>query len=378
MSGHAWMLPVALALATAISGCAKQEPAPPVVRPVVLAPVSIGGDRALGVFAGEVKPRNEAELAFRIGGKIVERRAEVGDSVKRGQVLARLDPADLALQAQSAEAALAAAQTEQAFAQAELERYRNLRDKSFVSASALDQKASAASAAASRLDQARAALAVTRNQAGYATLVANENGVITAIHAESGQVVAAGQAVMRLARTEEREVVIAVPENRIDEIRQAQRVDVALVSQREHRYTGHVREIAPAVDPVTRTFAVRVAVPEAGDALGWGMSANVIVHGKGDGSSALVPSTAIYHDAQGKPAVWVFDPQSSKVGLRPVELGMFREDGVLVARGLTDGEWVVAAGVNKLEPGQQVRPYEQPGAATPSGERVPPKAVAIR
>ena len=352
-------------LAVVVAGCAREKSDPPPVRPVVLAPVTLGSNGGLAVFAGEVKPRHEAELGFRIGGKLIERRADVGATVKSGQVLARLDPSDVALQAQSAQAAVAAARSEHVFAQAELSRYQNLRRQNFVSASALEQKESAAHAARARFDQAEATLKVTRNQAGYATLVAPHDGVIIAIVAEAGQVLSAGQPVMRLARTDEREVAIAVPEGRIGEVRSAQALAVMLLAQRDRRYPARVREVAPAVDPVTRTFAVRVSVPQADEALAFGMSANVVVVGSEGGRSALVPLGAIYHGADGTPAVWVFDVAAGRVSLRGVELGPIREDGVVITRGLTDGEWVVAAGVNKLEEGQQVQPYEQPGKAAP-------------
>jgi membrane fusion protein, multidrug efflux system len=349
----------------ALAACSSKESPPEVVRPVQLAQVSVGGVADLAVFAGEVKPRHEADLGFRIPGKIVERRVDVGAGVRRGQPLARLDPADVALQAQSAEAALAAAKTEDAYAKAELERYEDLFRQKFVSASALDQKRTAATAAASRLQQAQASLQVNRNQAGYATLVASDDGVITWLSAEVGQVVAAGQAVMKLARTDEREVAISVPENRLDDLKRAQRLDVIVVASPDKRYAAKVREISPSVDPITRTFAVRVSILDTDAALPWGTTANVVAVAAAQGASALVPLTSIYHQPDGKPAVWAYDPNSQVVSLRAVELGAYREDGVLVD-GLANGQWIVAAGVNKLQPGQKVRPYEQPGKAAPA------------
>ncbi len=351
--------------ALALAGCAKKEAPPEVVRPVQLAPVVIGAMAETAVFAGEVKPRHEADLAFRIGGKIVERRVDVGATVKKGQVLARLDPADVALQAQAAEAAVAAARTESDFARAELERYQNLFRQKFVSESALDQKQNAMRAADARLQQAQANLAVNRNQTGYATLVAPDDGVVTSVTAEAGQVVASAQPVMKLARTDEREVAIAVPENRIGEVKGAQRINVMLLANSQRLFTGRVREISPAVDPVTRTFAVRVAVPDADASLSWGMTANVAAFATGAGQNALVPLTSIYHEPDGKPAVWVYDAGAQKVNLRGVELGPYREDGVVITRGLNHGEWIVAAGVNKLQPGQTVKPYEAPGKPAP-------------
>lgn len=352
------------AVLLAASGCSKPEAPPPVIRPVQLAPVVVGASEDAAVFAGEVKPRHETDLAFRIGGKIVERRVDVGTAVKKGQALARLDPADVALQAQASEAAVAAARTESDFARAELQRYQDLYRQKFVSESALDAKRNLMQSALARLQQAQANLAVHRNQAEYATLVAPDDGVVTSVAAEAGQVVAAAQPVMKLARTDEREVAIAVPESRIDELKRAQRINVVLLANPRRPFDGRVREISPAVDPVTRTFSVRVAVPEADASFGWGMTANVLAAGAG-ARNALVPLTAIYHQPDGRPAVWVYDPAQRNVNLRTVELGPYREDGAIVTRGLAHGEWIVAAGVNKLQQGQAVKPYEAPGKAAP-------------
>jgi RND family efflux transporter MFP subunit len=352
------------AASLARAACAREAPPAAVVRPVLLAPVVVGHTADMAVFSGEVKPRHEADLGFRIPGKIVERRVDVGTAVKRGQPLARLDPADTSLQAQAAQAAVAAAQTEHALAQAELRRYEDLFRQRFVSASALDQKQAAMKAAAARLAQAQANLQVSRNQAGYTTLIAPDDGVVTALNAELGQVVVAGQPVMKLAHTDEREVAIAVPEGRIDELKQAQHLAVVLAADPARRYAGRVREISPSVDPVTRTFAVRIAVPQADAALAFGMTANVVAQAPGEGDSALVPLASIYHQPDGKPAVWLYDPGTQQVSLRGVALVAYREDGALV-RGLADGKWIVAAGVNKLQPGQVVRPYEQPGRPAP-------------
>ena len=357
----------------AFAGCARHEPPPPVPPPVQLFRVALGGLTTAAVFAGEVKPRHEADLAFRIGGKIVTRSVEAGTRVRGGQALARLDPADVGLQAEAGKAAVAAAEAEHTFAKSEFDRYQNLHREQFVSASALEQKRNLYNAAVARLDQARAQLAVTQNQAAYATLVAPFDGVVTAVAAEVGQVVAAGQTIAKLAREDEREVAISVPENRVGELARAKRLGVFLWANPAKVYAARVREIAPAVDAVTRTFAVRVSILDADPAVQWGMTANVGLSGDTGAAAALLPLPALYRKGS-EPAVWVYDTQARSVSLRPVTVGQYREDGIVVTAGLADGEWIVAAGVNKLTPGQRVRPYEGGGGAVPLP---PPSAPGV-
>lgn len=364
------------ALATlALAACSKQEPPPEPIRPVKLAKVELGRAVDATVFAGEVKPRHESDLGFRIGGKLVSRSVDVGARVRRGQPLAGLDPTDVSLQAEASNAAVAAAKTEADYARAEFERYQDLHRQGFVSASALDQKRNAMDASRARHEQARAQQDVARNQAGYATLVADTDGVVTAVLAEAGQVVASGQPVLRLAREDEREVAIAVPENRLAELKSAKAPVVVLWARRDKAYAARLREIAPAVDAATRTFAVRMTIVDADADVRWGMTANVLIAGSGPSpTAALVPSAAIHHDASGKPAVWIYDPATRTVSLRTVTLGGYREDGTIVGEGLADGEWIVAAGAQKLRPGQVVRPWE--GVAPAGTPATPPPAPA--
>ena len=351
-------------VALVLAACGPKDKPVEVVRPVQLAKVKLGGASSTAVFAGEVKPRYEADLSFRIGGKLVSRFVDVGARVRKGQALARIDPADVGLQAEAAKAQVAATETEWKFAQAEYDRYQSLLKEKFISASALD-------ANRAKYEQAKANVAVAQNQASYATLVASDDGVITAVNADAGQVVTAGQAVFRLARAEEREVAISVPENRIGELTGARQLVVALWANPQKLYPARVREVSPSVDAVTRTFSVRVAIANPDPSVQWGMTANVGVVGDGAPNAAVLPSPSIYqHD--GKPAVWRFDPVSKQVSLVPVTIGQYREDGVVVTSGVRDGDWIVAAGVHKLLPGQVVRPYESgatgavPAAAAPA------------
>lgn len=373
---------VALGLAAMVLfGCGAGEKPAEVVRPVQLTQVTLGNAGDTAVFAGEVRPRHEADLGFRIGGKIVSRGVDMGARVKKGQALAQLDPADVGLQVEAARAQVAAIETEYRFAQSEYERSQNLYREKFISASALDGKRNTLDANRAKYEQAKANLAVAQNQASYATLVANEDGVITAVNAEPGQVVTPGQAVVRIAREEEREVAISVPENRIGELKAAQQLVVVLWANAGRTYAARVREVSPAVDPTTRTFAVRVSIIDADPSVQWGMTANVGLLAAGNAAAALLPLTSIYQK-DGKPAVWRYDTATHQVNLVPVAIGQYREDGVLVTAGVAPGDWIVAAGVHKLIPGQMVRPYDAgPSSAVvpgPPAASEPVPAVASR
>lgn len=357
---------ITLVGAFVITACSSGEEAAETIRPVQLTQVNIGNILSASVFAGEVRPRYEIDLAFRISGKIIKRKVDVGALVKRGDVLAKLDSADVDLQSEAARADVEAATADFAFASAEYDRYQELFKQKTIGASTLDIKRTDRDIAKLKVDQAKAVLAVKQNQGEYAVLTAPEDGVITDLFAEAGQVVNQGQAVMRLARQVEPEVAITVPESRLDEFRSAPTLIVELLANHNKHYPARVREIAPAADPVTRTFAVRVSVLEPDATLQWGMTANVAVRGDDSSNAAILPLTSIYHATDGAPAVWVYDPIGHAVSLRKVSLGAYREDGVLVDDGLKQGEWVVSAGVHKLQPGQVVRPYESaaPAAAT--------------
>lgn len=344
-----------LTLLLILSGCTKEVAPPPAVRPVlstIAQPVALSG--AAAAYAGEVRARYENDLAFRIGGKVVARLVEVGTTVKRGQVLARLDPQDVRLQADSAQAQLASAEADLTWARAELDRYRALREKSFVSAAVLDQKQQAFDAAQARSRQMRAQLAVSQNQSGYAILVAESDGVVTAVNIESGQVVSAGQSVMRIARPSEKEVLISVPERRLEELRQAGTLAVVLWSDPGKRYPGKLRELAPNADAATRTFSAKITINQPDDAVKLGMTANVLLGNDERNPRIVVPLSAL-GDRDGKPVVWVIDPQSLQVSPQPVQVGAYREDGAVLESGLNGGERIVIAGVHKLLPGQQVR-----------------------
>lgn len=306
-------------------------------RLVTVKKVSLGDTPAERRYSGEVRARYESTVGFRVGGKMTERLVDAGARVRPGQPLARLDPTDARLSASQAEA-------NAALAAADLKRSQELRDKNFVSQAALDARISAARAAEAQAE-------LTRNQAAYTTLVADAPGVVAAVLAEPGQVMAAGQGVLRIARDGEREVAIALPETELRQIKPGSLASITLWADGK-TYQGRVREIAPAADSATRTFAARITLTGADIELPLGMSATVSF-AKSGGTTFQVPLAAIFQK-DGRPAVWVVGKDDS-LELRPVDVRTYSDAGALITAGLNDGELVVAAGAFKLSAGEKVR-----------------------
>jgi multidrug efflux system membrane fusion protein len=353
MSVARWGLPALLAL-LAVAGCGKEEARPQAAQPVRVTPAVISDQRLHASYSGDVRARYETDLGFRVGGKILARQVEVGSAVTSGEVLARVDPQDLQLNILSARSQLEAARADYEQAKADLERYRNLLKKSFISEAEFDRRENQYRVAKARLEQAQAQLGVSQNQVAYATLRADGDGVITALLAEAGQVVAAGQTVMRMARGDEREVVISVPENRLDELKTANDIRVSLWADRGAAYQGQVREVSPGADPVTRTYTVKVSLLDADPRVKLGMTANVLLGSTRPAHAIELPLTAL-HRKDGSAAVWVVDAASDTVKLTPVRLGEYHENTFTVLDGLEPGDLVVTAGVHKLVPGQKVK-----------------------
>jgi RND family efflux transporter MFP subunit len=347
-------LPAALIAATLLAACAREpEPKAEPVRPVRVLTVGETSATRGADFAGELRPRHEVRLSFRVGGKIVERLVETGGTVRAGQPVARLDPADLALAAASARAQVASAQTERNLAEADFKRYRELRAKNFISQAEFDRRTSTLEAAEARLAATQAAFRQTANQAAYAVLVADGAGVITAIEAEAGQVVTAGQTVARMARHGEIEVAFAVPEAQRELVENAAEVSVSLNALPGKAWKAKLRELSPAADPVTRTYAVRATLQDAGDDVELGMSARVAVRANGVAPRIEVPVAALVSRSE-QPQVFLVDKDGS---VRPQAVrtaGIFNER-VAIESGLKAGDVVVAAGAALLRAGQRVR-----------------------
>jgi multidrug efflux system membrane fusion protein len=350
-------LAAAAILSFALAACSAGEEAAVAPRPVLVAhPEAAPGVAGLA-YPGEVRAREETALSFRVGGKLVRRLVDVGDRVKRGQLLAELDPGDLRLQASAAQAQLAAAEAELARAAADMARYEQLAAQQLVSRSALQAQEAAHAAAAGQAKAARANLDVARNQAGYAELRAPADGVIALRQAEAGQVVAAGQTVFGLAGEGQREIAIALPEVSIDDFTVGQRAAVELWSAQGKRLPARIREISPAADQQTRTFAARVALDEGGD-VELGQSARVYFEPAGGrtGKAALtVPLASVQRRAEGEGAgVWVVDPGTHTLHLAPVVLGPYGEDRAPVLEGLEADDWIVVAGGHLLREDEPV------------------------
>lgn len=326
-----------------IAACSA--PPPPAAVPKLVRTLKVGaGGTASDVtgrtYSGEVRARIETTLGFRVGGKLIERLVDAGASVKAGQPLARLDPTDTGLQAAQAEA-------QRALAEADLKRYRDLKAKNFISASALDARETAYKAA-----DAQAALA--RNQASYSTLVAEHGGVIAQVLAEPGQVVGAGQGVFRLAREGAREIAIAVPENEFAGIALGQETSVSLWARGANPLAGKIREISPMADPVTRTYAVRISLKDADLNLPLGMSASVRLAGQAATAARItLPLTAVFQQGQ-QPTVWVVGADET-VSAKPVKVASYTDTGAIIESGLNGDERIVAAGTNLLTVGEKVR-----------------------
>ncbi|RLJ68021.1 efflux RND transporter periplasmic adaptor subunit [Sulfurisoma sediminicola] len=335
---------VSIAAVLTLAGCGEKSPPPEAQQagPKLVKALKVGaGDTAQSNrYSGEVRARYESTLGFRTGGKIVERLVDAGAHVRAGQPLARLDPADAQLTATQAEA-------NRALAAADLKRTQDLRAKNFISQAALDTKEAAAKAA-----DAQAGLA--RNQAGYTMLTADAAGVIAAVLAEPGQVVSAGQGVFRLARDGEREVAIGIPESRIAGLKVGAGATVELWAGKS--YKGVLRELAPAADSATRTFAARISIVDADPAIALGMTATATFTDAG-ADRIVVPLAALIQKGDAA-SVWVIGKDATVVQ-RPVEVERFGDGGAVLKSGLNPGELIVAAGAFKLTAGEKVRLAEE-------------------
>jgi membrane fusion protein, multidrug efflux system len=358
-----------LAATSLLAACSKPAPAPDPVRAVKVVTVGTSGLEAGYEYAGEVRAQVESRLGFRVGGKIVKRQAEVGQRVKAGQVLAQLDPQDFQLATDASRAALAAATTNRDLAAADFKRFQSLKEQNFISGAELERREAALKAAQAQLDQAKAQLANTGNQVGYTNLVANVSGIVTAVDAEVGQVVAAGSPVVRIAQDGPRDVVFSVPEDRLalvalGAVAKAKRWSADGVAGDE--LSGKIRELAASADPLTRTYQAKLSLDAS---LNLPLGSTVYVFPSNPLSSAQaikLPTSSLMQSAQGASQVWLLDKATMTVKATNVQVATADGNEAVIASGLKAGDVVVSAGVHVLSPGLKVSIYQEKSASPPA------------
>lgn len=373
MKTHNIFLVLLALLPVSLMGC---KPAPvPVedIRPVRTLTVGATPTTATNIYAGEVRARYESTLGFRVAGKLISRQVNVGEQVKAGQVLARLDPKDLQLGDAAAVAQVAAAQSQFTVTKNDLERVKGLHAKGYASQGELDRFTTQFEAAKAQLEAVKAQRDQVANQASYSTLTADADGVVTAVLAESGTVVAAGQPVVQLARGGAIEVSAAIPEDRVNTVREGMAVKVSLWSGGDKSYPGTVRELSSAADPFTRTYALRVSVPDAPAEMKLRMTASVAIPLEGLADLIHIPAPAMVTQ-NGKAGVWLYAPKASAVQFREVQFSGVEGNELLVAGGLQPGDVVVTAGAAYLSEGQKVKLLGAPLAPAAAPAPAAPKS----
>jgi len=348
-------LALALLFVAAVGACKEEARVEPeIVRPVKVAVV---GEQARGralIYSGVVRPRIESDLGFRVPGKIVERTVNVGDPVKVDQVIARLDDTDLVLAENGARAAVAAARSRRDVAKDNLERGNALLPRAIISQAAYDTRRNEFDAAVSALDAAEAQSRQASNAVGYAALKADKAGIVTAVLGEPGQVVSAGQPVIRLAQAGETEIAVFVPEQDSGQLTIGQQAKISLWAGPRLSFEGRIREIAGQADPASRTYAVRITVRGSPPIMRLGMTASVTLRIDDESAAMVVPLTALT-ESEGSSVVFVVDPASKTVRKIEVTVAGLADESVRIAKGLHPGDLVVTAGVQFLRDGMRVR-----------------------
>jgi RND family efflux transporter MFP subunit len=341
------------AMAVALAGCDKTvaEKAEP-TRPVLVATAHYEAETPERSFVGTVKPRIEADMGFRVAGKVARRLVEVGQHVEVGQALATLDEVDLKLQADQAEAEQSAATGVLAQAAAAEQRARDLRAKGWTTDAQMDSAKAAADEARARLNRAERSVELTKNSLSYATLEADARGVVTATMIEPGQVVASGQTAIRVARLAEKEAVVAIPETLLGRAKSGT-ATVTLWSDPNKKYAAKLREIAPNADAATRTYLAKFSLPDADDNVSLGMTATLTLADAATDRVARLPLSALFNEGD-KPSLYVVGDNGDVV-LKPVTVKAYQSGDVLISGGVAEGAKIVTLGVQKLDPSQKVR-----------------------
>jgi multidrug efflux system membrane fusion protein len=353
---HSSGLPIAIALGLAltVTACREEQQAERVIRPVKAIVVQEHSGDVVRSFSGDMRARIESTLGFRVPGKIVERLVNIGDEVKVGQVIARLDDKDLVLSENSAKAAVQSAKSRLAVAKDALSRAEKLQPKGYTPEAVVDQRRLETDAAQAALEAAEAQSRQASNSTGYAELKADKAGIVTRVQAEAGQVVAAGTPVIALAEAGEIEVAFSVPEQDVTQLAIGQEAELDFWADGDIKTTGKIREIARQADTGSRTYAVRIAIPNPPTTSRLGMTVTAKLKLRPGISHISVPLAALTQ-IDGRSAVYIADRTSSTVTSRPVETGGVNAESVKVVSGLKSGEVVVTGGVQFLSDGMQVR-----------------------
>lgn len=358
------LLALGSASSIALLGCGRGHASVNATAPHVVRVVEIGATdietREADHYTGVVRARYESNLGFRVAGKIAERLVSAGDAVRKGQPLLKLDPADYQLALQAARAAVDAARAVHTQASLEQARVRLLVDKRAESRDVLDKVAAAAESSAAQLRSAEAQAELITDQANYTTLYADSDGVVMTTLAEPGQVVAAGQPVVLLAKDGAREAAVDIPESSLEEVRHGA-ATARLYLDAKITVPATLREIAGVADPVSRTYQARYVLQ--GDPAQFPLGATVTVHLSFDGNPAqsmvAVPLASLIDRGDGA-AVWVVDPRTSALRRRAVSIAKLGAETALISRGLAPGDLVVALGAQLLNAGEVVRMVEAP------------------
>ncbi|OHX35793.1 efflux transporter periplasmic adaptor subunit [Methylomonas sp. LWB] len=356
---------------TISAGCSDQNnQGPAVARPVKVFRIEQNAVAGARSFAGEIRARIETPLSFRVGGKLLERKVDVGDPVRKGQLLAILDGNDYRLAVQGLKAQLASSQADSTFLRDDLVRYRELLAQQVISPPEFERHETAYTAARERTAALAASVAEANNQLSYTELHADRDGVVTALAVEAGQVLAAGQAVVTLAQLDEKEIHFDVPEHRLTEIQRQQEVNVSLWTDEDRLLKARIREIASAADPASRTYRVKATLLEGLDAAQLGMTATVHIAAN-TASGIAIPLSAVY-TPQNQPdhaLVWLVDEQAATVKSVPVKLGETLAGERIAVEGVAAGQLLVSAGVQRLAEGQAVRLPEGSGLPNHHGSQ---------
>ncbi len=344
-----WILPLCLLL---LAGCEEKSAIPESPRPVRMVAAELIDGRQTMMQTGTVTPRLETDLSFQVSGRLLRRVVDVGMRIGKGDLIAAIDSSDIENEVKTAEAELISSNAAATVAQSNLDRQRWLFDRQIVAKISVETAESDWKAAAAKRDAAKATLANARNKLGYADLRSTVSGVVTAVGVNAGQVVGAGQMVVRVASDAQKDATFDVAESVVNTVSPDVSVRVTLLADPSVSTIGKVREVSPSADDATRSYRIKVALADATEAMNLGatVTGSIMVPGV---PVVKLPAASI-SSTDGEPAVFVVDPVTGRLSLKPVMVDRYDQDDVLISAGLDAGEKVVVAGISKLRPGQIV------------------------